>query len=189
MTAHGSLEYPSKIADQRVLEIMKHIRDVPDFPKPGILFKDITPLLGNAAAFRLVTDLLEEQLAGTPVDLVVGIESRGFIFGAPLAQRLGVGFVPVRKPGKLPYKSIRVTYDTEYSTDSLEMHEDAIRRGARVVVVDDLLATGGTAGATARLVEQQGGTVAKLAFVVELDFLSGRGRLGGGREVIALVHY
>jgi adenine phosphoribosyltransferase len=189
MSAHGTLEYPSVIADARVVEIMKHIRDVPDFPKPGILFKDITPLLKDGAAFRLVTDLLEEQLKGERLDLIVGIEARGFIFGAALAQRLGVGFVPVRKPGKLPYRSTRVTYDTEYSTDSLEMHEDAIAKGTRVAIVDDLLATGGTAGATARLIEQQGGTVVKFAFVVELDFLSGRGRLGGGREVISLVHY
>jgi adenine phosphoribosyltransferase len=164
------------------------IRNVPDFPKPGILFKDITPLLGHPTAFRLVTDLFEERLAKDKPDLVVGIESRGFIFGAALAQRLGVGFVPVRKPGKLPYKTRKVTYDTEYSTDTLEMHEDAIAKGARVVVVDDLLATGGTAGATARLVEEEGGTVVKLAFVVELDFLAGRGRLGG-REVVSLIRY
>jgi adenine phosphoribosyltransferase len=188
MSAHGSLEYRDTIDDPRIVEIRRHIRDVPNFPKPGILFKDITPLLGQAAAFRLVTDLLEERLAADKPDLIVGIESRGFIFGAALAQRLGVGFVPVRKPGKLPYKTRKVTYDTEYSTDTLEMHEDAIPKGSRVVVVDDLLATGGTASATAKLVEEQGGKVVKLAFVVELDFLSGRGRLGG-REVVALLHY
>jgi adenine phosphoribosyltransferase len=186
--AHGSLQYSATIDDQRIVELQRHIRDIPNFPKPGILFKDITPLLGNAAAFRLVTDLFEERLAAVKPDLVVGIESRGFIFGAALAQRLGVGFVPVRKPGKLPYKTRKVTYDTEYSTDTLEMHDDAIPKGARVVIVDDLLATGGTAGATARLAEEQGGQVVKLAFVVELDFLSGRGRLGG-REVESLIHY
>ncbi|HEY3356864.1 MAG TPA: adenine phosphoribosyltransferase [Polyangia bacterium] len=168
---------------------MKHIRDIPDFPKPGILFKDITPLLGHAASFRVCTDLLAEQLEGAQLDLIVGIESRGFIFGAPLAQRLNLGFAPVRKPGKLPYKCARVTYDTEYSTDSLEMHDDAVAKGARVAIVDDLLATGGTAGATAKLIEQQGGVVAKFAFVVELDFLAGRGRLGGGRDVVSLIHY
>jgi adenine phosphoribosyltransferase len=185
--AHGSLVYRAK-DDPRIIELRRHIRDIPDFPKKGILFKDITPLLGHADAFRLVIDLFEEQLASEKPDLIVGIESRGFIFGAALALRLGVGFVPVRKPGKLPYKCKRVTYDTEYSTDSLEMHEDAIAPGQRVVIVDDLLATGGTAGATARLVEEHGGKVAKMAFVVELDFLSGRGRLGG-REVAALIHY
>jgi adenine phosphoribosyltransferase len=185
--AHGSLVYRAT-DDPRITELRKHIRDIPDFPKKGILFKDITPLLGHAEAFRLVIDLFEEQLAADKPDLIVGIESRGFIFGAALALRLGVGFVPVRKPGKLPYKCKRVTYDTEYSTDSLEMHEDAIAPGTRVVIVDDLLATGGTAGATARLVEEHGGKVVTMAFVVELDFLSGRGRLGG-REVAALIHY
>ena len=188
MNAHGTLQYRADIDDPRIVEVRKHIRDIPDFPKAGILFKDITPLLGQAGAFRLVIDLFEERLAGQKPDVIVGIESRGFIFGAALALRLGVGFVPVRKPGKLPYKCRRISYDTEYSTDSLEMHEDAIARGARVVIVDDLLATGGTAGATARLVEEQGGSVASLAFVVELDFLSGRGRLGG-REVASLIHY
>jgi adenine phosphoribosyltransferase len=187
MTAHGTLEY-NAVVDPRIAELRRHVRDIPDFPKPGILFKDITPLLGQPAAFRLVIDLLEERVAPLKADFVVGIESRGFIFGAALAQRLGVGFIPVRKPGKLPYRTRTVTYDTEYSTDSLEIHEDAIPTGARVVIVDDLLATGGTAGATAGLVEGLGGVVAALAFVVELDFLSGRGRLGG-REVVALIHY
>ncbi len=185
--AHGYLQYKATVGP-RVAELRRHIRDIPDFPKPGILFKDITPLLGEAPAFKLVIDLFEEQLAKKKPDLIVGIESRGFIFGAALALRLGVGFVPVRKPGKLPYKCKRVTYDTEYSTDSLEMHEDAIAPGKRVVIVDDLLATGGTAGATARLVEEHGGKVLTMAFVVELDFLSGRGRLGG-REAVALIHY
>ena len=171
------------------MEYLKQlIREVPDFPKPGILFKDITPLLSDARAFRLTIDLFEESLAQAHADRVVGIESRGFIFGAALAQRLGVGFVPVRKPGKLPYKTRRVTYQTEYSTDTLEIHEDAVPRGARVIIVDDLLATGGTAAATAQLVEDQGGSVASFAFVVELDFLSGRGRLGG-REIVSLIHY
>jgi adenine phosphoribosyltransferase len=188
MSAHGTLEYPATIEDARIVEVRSHIRDIPNFPKPGILFKDITPLLGNAAAFRLVTDLFEEHLAKRKPDLIAGIESRGFIFGAALAQRLGLGFVPVRKPGKLPYKTHKVTYDTEYSTDTLEMHQDAVPKGARVVVVDDLLATGGTAAATARLVEAQGGVVDTLAFVVELDFLAGRGRLSG-REIVSLVRY
>jgi adenine phosphoribosyltransferase len=186
--AHGTLQYRATPDDPRIAETRKHIRDIPDFPKPGILFKDITPLLGNAAAFRLIIDLFAERLAQLQPDFIVGIESRGFIFGAPLALRMGVGFVPVRKPGKLPYKTRKISYDTEYSTDTLEMHDDAFPQGARIVIVDDLLATGGTADATARLVEENGGKVASLAFVVELDFLAGRGRLGG-REVVSLIHY
>ncbi len=173
--------------DDRLARIISRIRDVPDFPKPGILFKDVTPLLGDGAGFRLVTDLLAEAVGGGKPELVVGIESRGFIFGAALAERLGVGFVPVRKPGKLPYKTTRETYSLEYGTDALEMHEDAVER-RRCLIVDDLLATGGTAAATARLVERQGGVVDGFAFVIELDFLKGRARLGG-RTVHALIHY
>ena len=171
--------------EARLASITRLIRDVPDFPKPGILFKDVTPLIGDGAAFRLVTDLLAERVAKP--ELIVGIESRGFIFGAALAERLGVGFVPVRKPGKLPYKTTRETYALEYGSDTLEMHEDAVG-GRRCLIVDDLLATGGTAGATARLVERQGGTVAGFAFVIELGFLKGRARLGD-RPVHALIHY
>ncbi|MCU1279454.1 MAG: Adenine phosphoribosyltransferase, partial [bacterium] len=139
--------------DDRISRITSHIRDVPDFPKPGILFKDVTPLLGDGPAFRIVTDLLAERVGQKKPELVVGIESRGFIFGAALAERLGVGFVPVRKPGKLPYKTTRETYALEYGTDALEMHEDAVEK-RRCLIVDDLLATGGTAAATARLVER-----------------------------------
>ena len=160
---------------------------MPDFPKPGILFKDVTPLLGDGAAFRLVTDLLAERVGAHKPELIVGIESRGFIFGAALAERLGVGFVPVRKPGKLPYKTTRETYSLEYGTDALEMHEDAVDK-RRCLIVDDLLATGGTAAATARLVERQGGMVDGFAFVIELGFLQGRARLGS-RTVHALIHY
>ena len=174
-------------SDARIERIVSRIRDVPDFPKPGILFKDITPLLGDGPAFRLVTDLLAEHVAARKPELIVGIESRGFIFGAALAERLGVGFVPVRKPGKLPYKTTRETYSLEYGTDALEMHEDAVEK-RRCLIVDDLLATGGTAAATARLVERQGGLVEGFVFVIELDFLKGRGRLGG-RSVHALLHY
>lgn len=173
--------------DDRLARITSRIRDVPDFPKPGILFKDVTPLLGDGPAFRLVTDLLAERVAGKTPELIVGIESRGFIFGAALAERLGVGFVPVRKPGKLPYKTTRETYSLEYGTDALEMHEDAVEK-RRCLVVDDLLATGGTAAATARLVERQGGVVDGFAFVIELDFLKGRQRLGE-RTVHALIRY
>jgi adenine phosphoribosyltransferase len=173
--------------DERIQRITSRIRDVPDFPKPGILFKDVTPLLGDGAAFRLTTDLLAERVAAHQPELIVGIESRGFIFGAAVADRLGVGFVPVRKPGKLPFNTTRETYALEYGTDALEMHEDAVEK-RRCVIVDDLLATGGTAAATARLVERQGGAIAAFAFVIELDFLQGRGRLGG-RTVHALIHY
>jgi adenine phosphoribosyltransferase len=174
-------------SDDRIERIRSRVRDVPDFPKPGILFKDVTPLLGDGPAFRLVTDLLAEHVGATRPELVVGIESRGFIFGSALAERLGVGFVPVRKPGKLPYKTTRETYSLEYGTDALEMHEDAVEK-RRCLIVDDLLATGGTAAATARLVERQGGIVDGFAFVIELDFLKGRDRLAG-RAVHALLHY
>jgi adenine phosphoribosyltransferase len=173
--------------DNRIELIKSRIRDVPDFPKPGILFKDVTPLLGHGPSFRLCTDLLVERVGANKPDLIVGIESRGFIFGAALAERLSVGFAPVRKPGKLPYKSHRETYALEYGTDALEMHEDAVE-GRRCLIVDDLLATGGTAGATARLVERLGGRATGFLFVVELDFLSGRQKLGADR-VQSVIHY
>jgi adenine phosphoribosyltransferase len=174
-------------SDERIKRITSRIRDVPDFPKPGILFKDVTPLIGDGPAFRVVTDLLAERVGANRPELIVGIESRGFIFGAALAERLGVGFVPVRKPGKLPYKTTRETYALEYGTDALEMHQDAVDK-RRCLIVDDLLATGGTAAATARLVERQGGTVEGFAFVIELDFLKGRSRLGA-KPAHALIHY
>ncbi len=164
------------------------IRDVPDFPKPGIVFKDITPLLGDAAAFRLSIDELDRVLADVPCDLILGIESRGFLFGAALAIKKGVGFVPVRKPGKLPYKTVTREYALEYGTDRVEMHRDAIRPGQRVIVIDDLIATGGTASAACELVEQVGGVVAALGFVIALDFIPWRRRLGT-REVRALLRY
>ena len=173
--------------DERIVRLRGRIRDVPDFPKPGILFKDVTPLLGDGDAFKLTTDLLAERVASLKPELIVGIESRGFIFGAALSERLGVGFVPVRKPGKLPFKKTRETYALEYGTDALEMHEDAVEK-RRCLVVDDLLATGGTAAATARLVERLGGEVQGFAFVIELDFLNGRQRLGT-RPLHALIHY
>jgi adenine phosphoribosyltransferase len=169
-------------------EIAQYIRDIPDFPKPGIVFKDITPLLASGPAFQRTTDLLAERVARHRPQALIGIESRGFIFGAALAVRLGIGLLPVRKPGKLPYRCRRVDYALEYGTDALEMHEDAVQSGMRLVVVDDLLATGGTAAATVRLCEEQGGVVAALAFVVELDFLHGRDKLGG-RAVESLIHY
>jgi len=170
-----------------------HLRDIPDFPKPGILFKDITPLLAEPRAFHITLDLLAERFIGEHVDTVVGIESRGFIFGGALAARLNASFVPVRKPGKLPYKTDRVGYTLEYGTAELEMHKESIRPGANVLIVDDLLATGGTASAAAELARKQDGKVVGFAFVVELDFLDGRRRLleGGSSNVgvFSLVHF
>jgi adenine phosphoribosyltransferase len=154
-----------------------HLRNIPDFPKPGILFKDITPLLADPRAFHITLDLLAERFIGEHIDTVVGIESRGFIFGGALAARLNASFVPVRKPGKLPYRTFRVAYKLEYGQAELEMHEGSIARGANVLVVDDLLATGGTASAAAALAREQGGNVKGFSFVVELDFLEGRRRL------------
>jgi adenine phosphoribosyltransferase len=164
------------------------IRDVPDFPKPGILFKDITPLLGDAALFARVTDAMAGAVQGSGVTHVAGIESRGFIFGAPVAQRLGVGFVPIRKPKKLPYTTVSETYQLEYGTDTLEVHTDAFGPGAQVLIVDDVLATGGTAAAASRLVERTGASVAALAFLMELTFLPGRAALAG-RRIESLVGY
>jgi adenine phosphoribosyltransferase len=159
------------------IDLQRFIRDVPDFPKKGILFKDITPLLGDAAAFRSAIAQLADRAAARRPDVIVAIESRGFVFGSAVATTLGRGFVPVRKPGKLPFRSRRVEYALEYGTDALEMHEDAIAPGARVVVIDDLLATGGTAVATGELVRLAGGEVVGCAFVIELAFLGGRARL------------
>ena len=155
------------------------IRDVPDFPKPGILFKDITPLLLNPEAFAASISQLAAPYRERPVDAVVGIESRGFIFGAAMALELGVGFVPVRKPGKLPYQTIAVDYELEYGKDRVEMHTDAIRTGQRVALVDDLLATGGTMWATCQLIEKLGGKIAGISFLIELVFLNGREKLKG----------
>ena len=153
------------------------IRNVPDFPRRGVLFKDITPLLADPKGFHIVLDALAERFIGEHVDAIVGIESRGFIFGGALAARLNASFVPVRKTGKLPAAVDRVSYDLEYGRAELEMHKHCIREGAKVLVVDDLLATGGTAAATAELVRLQGGYVSAFAFVIELDFLGGRERL------------
>jgi adenine phosphoribosyltransferase len=164
------------------------IRDVPDFPKPGILFKDITPVLADPKLFRSTIDYFAELHAGSHIDVVVGMESRGFLFGAPLAMDLSAAFVPARKPGKLPYDSIEVSYSLEYGTATLVMHSDAVRRGQKVLVVDDLLATGGTASATCKLVERLGGHVVACCFVIELDFLDGRKTLQGV-PVESIVHY
>jgi adenine phosphoribosyltransferase len=164
------------------------IRDIPDYPKPGILFKDITPLLADADAFAVATRLMAEPFADAGVTHVVAIESRGFIFGAPVAQQLSAGFVPVRKPGKLPHTKRREEYALEYGTDALEVHDDSVGSTARVLIVDDVLATGGTAAATCRLVESLGATVVGLSFLLALSFLSGAERLGG-RQVSSILTY
>jgi adenine phosphoribosyltransferase len=168
-------------------DFKRHIRDVPDFPKPGIVFKDITPLLADGGAFRAAIDALVEPYRGR-VDMVLGIESRGFIVGSAAAYALGTGIAVVRKPGKLPYRTHRADYALEYGTDGLEIHHDAIGNGHRVLLVDDLLATGGTAGAAIQLVERCGGRVVACAFLIELGFLDGRSRLRG-HEVHALMAY
>ena len=171
------------------METLKsRIRHVPDFPKPGILFYDVTTLLRDPQGFKLAIDSLAAPFQGNPLDVVVGIESRGFILGSAVADRLGTGFVPVRKLGKLPSKTIRASYALEYGTDSLEMHADGVERGQRVLIVDDLLATGGTARATVDLVKELGGQVMGLAFLIELVALEGRKRLAG-ENVLAILQY
>jgi adenine phosphoribosyltransferase len=160
-------------------ELKQKIRHVPDFPKAGILFYDITTLLQDPAGFRAAIDSLSLPFKGSGIDIVVGIESRGFIFGSAVADRIGAGFTPVRKPGKLPSKTVRATYALEYGTDSLEIHDDAVRKGQKVLIVDDLLATGGTARATTDLVKKLGATVHSLAFLIELVGLDGRSKLAG----------
>lgn len=168
--------------------IKSTIRDVPDFPKPGIIFKDITPVLEDGALFARITEAFRERYAALEIDAIVGIESRGFIFGAPLANALGVGFVLVRKPNKLPAHKIGVDYALEYGTDRLEIHADSLKPGQRVIIMDDLLATGGTASAAIALVGQLGATVVEATFAIELAFLQGRERLGQ-TPVHALVSY
>jgi adenine phosphoribosyltransferase len=174
--------------DPRLDFLRSRIRDVPDFPKEGILFKDITPLLADVEAFRASIGLMVERLQGVPVEAVVGIESRGFMFGAALADKLSVGFVPVRKPGKLPAATHRAEYDLEYGTDAVEIHRDALAPGDRVVIVDDLIATGGTARAAAELVERCGAEVAAFAFVIHLGELGGLAKLERYR-VITILDY
>jgi len=174
--------------DDAVQGLRRHIRDVPDFPKKGIIFKDITPLLMDREALKLAMTALARRFEGLGVAKVVGIESRGYIFAPAIALSLDAGFVPVRKPGKLPWKRVTEEYELEYGKDRLEIHEDAIRPGERVLIVDDLLATGGTASATRRLVERLEGRVVGAGFLVELTFLEGRARLPG-IDVISLIEY
>jgi adenine phosphoribosyltransferase len=179
---------PAPITSTDCDALKKLIREVPDFPKKGILFYDITTLLKDKLGFARLIDALSANYIGKEIDLVLGMEARGFIFGPALAYRLNAGFVPVRKPGKLPAPTAKVSYELEYGSNSLEIHRDAIEKGQRVLIVDDLLATGGTAVATAQLAEGLGAQIAGLAFVVELDFLKGREKLAG-HDVFSLLHY
>ncbi len=174
---------------EKVIEDIRHIiRDIPDFPKPGVVFKDITPLLSSAPLFKQTIDLMAERYRGRGVDAILGIESRGFIIGAALAYTLGAGFCIVRKPGKLPYETHTASYELEYGSDALEIHRDGLRPGSRVLIADDLLATGGTAAAAAALVSQLSAEVVEFAFVIELTFLGGRERLGH-RSVFSILQY
>ncbi len=168
--------------------LKEHIRDIPDFPQPGVVFKDLTPLLADVDAFRFVVDALCDHFTGQPIDKVLGIEARGFIVAAPVAYRLGAGFVPVRKAGKLPWQVEKEEYVLEYGNDRLEIHRDALAPGERALIIDDVMATGGTAAATIRLVEKLGGVVAGLGFVIELAFLGGRGKLLDHQSVSLLVY-
>jgi len=169
-------------------DLKDYIVEVPDFPKPGISFKDITPVLKNPVAYRYVIDRLHDEIKDSGVDLVLGVESRGFLFAAPLAMRLNRGFIPVRKPGKLPRERISASYALEYGVDALEVHRDAIRDGQKVVLVDDVLATGGTIAACVQLVKRLGGEVVAVAFLMELTFLAGREKLKDDR-VVSVVQY
>jgi adenine phosphoribosyltransferase len=170
------------------MDLKQHIRNVPDFPKAGILFYDITTLLRDAQGYRMTVDVLSTPYEGQGIDAVVGIESRGFILGAAVAQRIGAGFIPIRKPGKLPAKAIKETYDLEYGKDALEIHEDAIEKGQRILIVDDVLATGGTAAAAVQLVRKLGGELHGLAFLIELLFLNGKQRVAQER-VFSVLQY
>ena len=168
--------------------LKKVIREVPDFPKEGILFYDITTLLKDGPSFAKAMDALCERYKGEPIDAVLAIEARGYIFGGMMAYLLGTGFIPVRKPGKLPAKAIQETYELEYGTDTIEMHEDAVQKGQKILVVDDLLATGGTAAAACRLVGKAGGQVVECCFLIELSFLNGKEKLGS-HKVFSLLQY
>jgi adenine phosphoribosyltransferase len=185
--AHQSVR-PAVKMDINCEHLKQLIREIQDFPKPGILFYDITTLLKDKLGFATLIDALSEHYIAKDVDLVLGMEARGFIFGPAVAYRLNAGFVPVRKPGKLPAKTTKYDYALEYGTNTLEIHQDAIQKGQRVIIVDDLLATGGTAEATAKLAESLGAEIAGLGFVVELDFLNPRKKLQG-YDVFSLLHY
>ena len=170
------------------MDLSPYIRDIPDFPQEGVMFKDITPLLGDPVAFHESIDQIAAEYVDAGVTKVLGAEARGFIFGGALAYKLGAGFVPARKPGKLPWKTTKADYALEYGVDSLEMHLDAIEPRDKVVIVDDVLATGGTAAAKAELVKNNGGEVVGFAFLIELDFLGGRAKLPADLKVVSLIH-
>jgi len=170
------------------MDLKKKIRNVPDFPKKGIVFRDITTLLSDSGALKYSVDKMTEQYKGKEIDLIIGAEARGFIFGALLAYNLGTGFIPIRKPGKLPYKTCETSYDLEYGKNILQMHVDAVKKGDRVLIVDDLVATGGTAKAKADLVEKMGGKVLGFCFLIELEFLNPR-KVLEGYEVFSLIKY
>ena len=170
------------------MSLEKYIRDIQDFPKEGIIFKDITPLLIDAQARKKCLDLLVAAVSHQRIDKVIGVESSGFFFGTLLAQELNAGFIPVRKPNKLPYETISVTYDLEYGTDTLEIHADAIQKGDRILIHDDVLATGGTARAVCELVERLGGEIVQCNFLIELTFLNGRSKLNG-KDIFAAIKY
>jgi adenine phosphoribosyltransferase len=189
-TKDNSRDEPERVAKEKrwMDELKPLIREVADYPKPGILFYDLTTVLKDKQGFHKLVDKLCDHYDGQTIDIVAGIEARGFIFAPALAYRLGAGFVPVRKPKKLPAKTVSISYSLEYGEDSLEIHQDAIKPGDRVIICDDLLATGGTASATAKLVQQLGGKVEGLAFAVELTFLNGRAKLPG-LDVFSLIQY
>ena len=170
------------------MDLKQHIRHVPDFPKPGILFYDITTLLRDPLGLKVTIDLLSSPYIDQEIDLVIGIESRGFILGAAVAERIGAGFIPIRKPGKLPSEALKETYDLEYGQDALEIHTDAVNTGQRVLIVDDVLATGGTAAAATDLVKKLGGELHGLAFLIELLFLNGKTKLTG-EKVYSVLQY
>ncbi len=170
------------------MDLKSKIRNIPDFPKKGIVFRDITPVVGDGKTFKNVIDLMAKQYEGVNIDSILGAEARGFIFGAALAYKLGIGFIPVRKPGKLPYKTAKASYELEYGSSEVEVHIDAIKKGENILIVDDLVATGGTAKAQAELVESMGGKVAGFCFLIELEFLNPRRSLKG-YDVFSLVKY
>lgn len=170
------------------MDYKKFIRDIPDWPKKGIVFKDITPLLGDGKAFAALIDQIAGHYEGKGIDRVAGIEARGFLMAAPLALKLGAGVIPIRKKGKLPYKTHRAEYALEYGTDSLEIHQDAAKKGEKILLIDDLIATGGTAKAACELIENTGAEIAGVCFAIELAFLKGRDKLGG-RGIVSLITY
>ncbi len=176
------------MGEQDLISIKQLIRDIPDFPKKGIIYKDITPLLQNPNGLKEITEMISEHYNDKNIDLITGAEARGFIIGAAVAHKLGVGFIPIRKPGKLPYKTASITYQLEYGTDTLEMHKDAIKPGQNILMVDDLLATGGTMAACCKLVESMEGNIVGCAFIIELAFLNGRKALQDF-DIFSLIQY